>query len=132
MRLGVRLAASAISKILKDRGLGPAPRRSGPTWREFLRPQASGFVATDFFHVDTVLFKRLAHLERILRSYARHYNGHRPHQRILQMISALENTFPPLAAANHVSRHGHLPHHPRRIRRRDRLGGLIHEYELAA
>jgi transposase InsO family protein len=50
---------STIAKILKDRGLGPAPRRSGPTWREFLRTQASGVVATDFFHVDTVLFKRL-------------------------------------------------------------------------
>ena len=59
LKIGVRLAASTIAKILKDRGLGPAPRRSGPTWREFLRTQASGVVATDFFHVDTVLFKRL-------------------------------------------------------------------------
>ncbi|MGO8871808.1 MAG: integrase, partial [Acidimicrobiales bacterium] len=58
-KLGVHLAASTIAKILRDHGLGPAPRRSGPTWREFLRTQASGIVATDFFHVDTVLFKRL-------------------------------------------------------------------------
>jgi protease IV len=55
----VHLAASTISRIMKDHGLGPAPRRSGPTWRQFLRAQASGVVATDFFHVDTVLFKRL-------------------------------------------------------------------------
>ena len=58
-KLGVRLAASTISRIMKDHGLGPAPRRRGPTWRQFLRAQASGIVATDFFHVDTVLLKRL-------------------------------------------------------------------------
>jgi putative transposase len=55
----VRLAASTIARILKDRDLGPAPRRRGPTWRQFLRVQASGIVATDFFHVDTVLLERL-------------------------------------------------------------------------
>ncbi len=59
VKLGVRLAASTIAQILKYYGLGPAPRRNGPTWRQFLRTQASGVVATDFFHVDTVLFKRL-------------------------------------------------------------------------
>ena len=57
--LGVRLGASTIAKVLKDHGLGPTPRRSGPTWRAFLSAQAVGVVATDFFHVDTVLFKRL-------------------------------------------------------------------------
>jgi putative transposase len=237
LKLGMRLAASTIAKVLKDQGLGPAPRRSSPTGREFLRAQASGVVATDFFHVDTVLLKRLyvlffielgrrrvwvagvtahptagwvtqqarnitgdladvgittkflvrdrdtkyvtsfdevfraegaeilktpfrtpngnafaerfvrtvrsecldhllvvnqAHLERILRGYARHYNGHRPHQGISQMIPARGHTAPPLVSANSVSRNGHLPHHLRRIRRRDCLGGLIHEYELAA
>ncbi len=59
LKLGMRLAVSTIAKILKDNGLGPAPRRSGPTWREFLRAQATGVLATDFFHVDTALFKRL-------------------------------------------------------------------------
>jgi transposase InsO family protein len=58
-KLGVRLAASTIARIMKDHGLGPAPRRHGPTWRQFLRTQASGVVATDFFQVDTVLPKRL-------------------------------------------------------------------------
>jgi putative transposase len=58
-KLGVRLGTSTIAKVLKDHGLGPAPRRSGPTRRAFLRAQASGVVATDSFHVDTVLFKRL-------------------------------------------------------------------------
>jgi putative transposase len=40
-------------------GLGPAPRRSGPTWREFLTAQAQGVIAADFFHMDTALGKRL-------------------------------------------------------------------------
>ena len=37
VKLGVRLAASTIARIMKDYGLGPAPRRHGPTWRQFLR-----------------------------------------------------------------------------------------------
>jgi transposase InsO family protein len=235
-KLGLRLAASTIAKILKDHGLGPAPRRSGPTWREFLRTQASGVVATDFFHVDTVLFKRLyvlffidlgrrriwitgvtahphagwvtqqarnvtsdladaeittrflvrdrdtkyvrsfdnvfraegteilqtpfrtpnanafaerfvrtvrsecldhllvvneAHLERILRSYGRHYNEHRPHQGIAQEVPAPERRVS-LQVRPSDGRHRHHRRHPSRMRRHDRLGGLIHEYELAA
>ncbi len=234
VKLGVRLAPSTIAQILKDHGLGPAPRRNDPTWRQFLRAQASGVVATDFFRVDTVLFKRLyvllfielgrrriwmtgvtahpnaawvtqqarnltgdladagidakflvrdrdtkyvasfdevfmaegaeilktpyrtpnanafaerfvrtvrsecldhllvvneAHLEHILRSYARHYNGHRPHQGIAQEIPAPEKDAPLQVLPTSCSRHRHQP---RRIRRHDRLGGLIHEYELAA
>ena len=54
-KLGVRLAASTIARIMKNQGIDPAPRRRGPSWREFLRAQAWGIVATDFFHVDTVL-----------------------------------------------------------------------------
>ncbi|MGO8871716.1 MAG: integrase core domain-containing protein, partial [Acidimicrobiales bacterium] len=235
-KLGVRLAASTIAKVLKGHGLGPAPRRSGPIWREFLRAQASGVVATAFFHVDTVLLKRLsvlffielgrrrvwitgvtahpnagwvtqqarnvtgdladagitarflvhdrdtkyvenfdnvfkaegaeilqtpyrtpnanafaerfvrtvrsecldhllvvnqAHLERILRSYACHYNRHRPHQGIAQEVPAPERLVPLQVVRTSDSRHRHHRGHPRRIRRHDRLGGLIHEYELA-
>jgi transposase InsO family protein len=40
-------------------GIDPAPRRSGPTWRQFLHAQAAGIVAVDFLHVDTVLLRRL-------------------------------------------------------------------------
>ncbi len=59
IKLVVRLAASTIARIMKDHDLGPAPRRSGPTWRAFLRIQAAHIVATDFFSVDTLLLQRL-------------------------------------------------------------------------
>ena len=238
LKLGVRLAASTIARILKDHNLGPAPRRTGPTWRAFLRAQAEGVVATDFFTVDTVMLKRLyvlffielgrrrvwitgvtphpneswvaqqarnvagdlddagievkfvlrdrdtkyvrnfdavflgggaeiiktpyrtpnanahaerfvrtvrsecldhllilnaRHLEQVLRNFVRHYNCYRPHQGLSQQIPR------PRPAARQAgplpvgidSRHSQLSHR-HRVRRHDRLGGLIHEYELAA
>ena len=232
-KLGIRLAASTIAGILKDHGLRPAPRRSGPTWRVFLRTQAAHIVAADFFSVDTLLLTRLyvlffielgrrrvwitgvtahphgawvtqqarnvtgdiadegvtvtflvrdrdakyvaafdeafrsegarilktpvrtpnvnayaerfvktvrseclvhllivnaRHLERVLRSYARHYNGHRPHQGISQEIPRPT----PSSLRSSVAPGQDLQSRSRRIRRRDRLGGLIHEYERAA
>lgn len=57
--LGHTVAASTGWTILKDAGLDPAPRRSGPTWKQFLATQAKGILAVDFFHVDTVLLRRL-------------------------------------------------------------------------
>jgi putative transposase len=57
--LGYRIAASTVWSILKRAGIDPAPRREGPSWRQFLRGQARGILATDFFCVDTLLFQRL-------------------------------------------------------------------------
>src|SRR6266508_6037544 len=48
-KLGIRVSASAIRALLRRHWLGPAPRRGGPTWAEFLRTQARGILATDFF-----------------------------------------------------------------------------------
>ncbi len=239
VKLGIRLAASTIARIMKHHGLGPAPRRARPTWRGFLRTQASHIVATDFFTVDTVLLQRLyvlcflelgrrkvwitgvtayphatwvtqqarnvvgqlddegaevkfltrdrdtkyvsgfdsvftstgarvlrtpfrtpnanahaerfvktvrsecldhlvilnaGHLERVLRSYVRHYNGHRPHQGLSQAIPAPETIPPPTTTVKSVAT-GEYRHRRRlsaQIRRNDRLGGLIHEYERVA
>ena len=57
--LGHPLAASTVWTILKAAGLDPAPRRSGPTWRQFLSAQAHAILAVDFAHVDTVFLRRL-------------------------------------------------------------------------
>ena len=50
--LGVNVAASTVWEILKTHGIGPAPRRSGPTWSQFLCCQAEAILACDFFTVD--------------------------------------------------------------------------------
>ena len=57
--LGHQVAASTVWTILKAAGLDPAPRRSGPTWRQFLTAQAHAILAVDFAHVDTVFLRRL-------------------------------------------------------------------------
>jgi hypothetical protein len=54
-----RIGASTVWSILHRAGIDPAPMRSGLTWRQFLRAQAKGVLAMDFFTVDTVLLKRL-------------------------------------------------------------------------
>ena len=58
-RLGCRVSASSIRRVLAAHGIKPAPRRSSTTWRAFLRSQAAGIVACDFFSVDTVFLTRL-------------------------------------------------------------------------
>ena len=85
--------------------------------------------------LDQLMIVNACHLERVLRTYLRHYNGHRPHQGISQQIpgagSGTRLTAPPPSLSDTDQ-----PHHGRRRRRRihrhDRLGGLIHEYELVA
>jgi len=223
--LGVKIAPSTVWSILQQTGIDPAPRRSSETWRRFLRVQATGIVACDFFTVDTVLLRRLyalvfieiatrqvylggitanptgewatqqarniietfvertepirflihdrdskftaafdevfrsegirtirtpvrapranafierwigvrrecldrllivnrRHLEHVLPVYIRHYNEHRPHRSLHHGSPSRE---PPPASENVVV--------PDRVRRRDVLGGLIHEYKTAA
>src|ERR1035438_2813404 len=50
--LGITVAASTVWEILKGAGIDPAPRRDGPGWPEFLRSQAQGILALDFFTAD--------------------------------------------------------------------------------
>src|SRR6266511_4140575 len=58
-RLGYKVAASTVWLLLNRAGIDPAPRRAGLTWRQFLSAQAESMLACDFFHVDTVLLRRL-------------------------------------------------------------------------
>ena len=53
--MGPQVGASTVWAILNGAGIDPSPQRSGPTWTEFLRSQAHGILAGDFFHCDTVL-----------------------------------------------------------------------------
>ncbi len=225
--MGIGLAPSSVWAILRRHGIDPSPGRTGPTWAEFLKNQASTLLACDFFTVDTVLLRRLyvlffieidtrrvymtgvtanpagawvvqqarnltmvlaeqdrpvrflvrdrdakftagfdqvfrseririirtpirapranafaerfvgtirrecldrmlilgrRQLETVLAEYVDHYNGHRPHRSLEQMspITTLP-IMPPTPSPNAAQ-----------LRRSDRLGGLIHEYELAA
>jgi putative transposase len=225
-RMGVKVAPSSVWDILRRHGVEPAPRRSGPTWAEFLRAQAHIMLACDFFTVDTVLLQRLYvlffievgtrrvhlsgvtanpvgewvtqqarnlslllspgshpvrflvrdrdtkftasfdqvfraegtriiktpvrspranafaerfvgtarrecldrllifnrhHLEQVLTEYVDHYNEHRPHRSLGQRSPQQDAEPAPVSRVE-----------PGRLRRRDRLGGLVHEYGLAA
>jgi hypothetical protein len=54
VKLGHPIASSTVRQILHDAGIDPAPRRTSPTWKQFLTAQAHGILAADLVHVDTV------------------------------------------------------------------------------
>jgi putative transposase len=55
----ITVSPSTVRRVLLGAGLEPAPRRDGPTWREFLSTQSAGILACDFFCVDTILLRRV-------------------------------------------------------------------------
>jgi putative transposase len=57
--LGIRVGATTIRTLLRRNGFGPAPRGDGPSWTEFLRAQAEGILACDFFSVETAFLQTL-------------------------------------------------------------------------
>ena len=129
-KLGLRASATSVRSVLKRRGIPPAPRRAGPSWRAFLRAQAASMIACDFFTVDTVALRRLyvlffielqSRLERVLRENVDHYNRERPHRALdLRAPDSSPQTVRPRMPSQIA------------VLRRDRLAGLIREYALAA
>jgi len=220
-KLGIRVGASTVRRNPSPLRPRPAPRRSGPSWSEFLRQQARGVLACDFFTVERMFLKTLyvlffiqlstrrvhiagstarpdsawvtqqarnlaiaedledkrilvrdrdakysgvfddvlrteglavvktpvrapranavaerwvgtirrecldhllifgrRHLQRVLTTYATHYNRERPHRSL--------GLDPPTTASDQLDGAG------TRVRRRDALGGLIHEYDRVA
>jgi putative transposase len=64
IKLGHQIAASTVWQILHDAGIDPAPRRTGPTWKQFLTVQARGILAADFVRVDTICLRPDPHRAR--------------------------------------------------------------------
>jgi len=58
LKLGTRVSPSTVRRLLLAAGFTPAPRRSAPSWRDFLRQQAASMIACDFFTVETISLRR--------------------------------------------------------------------------
>jgi hypothetical protein len=82
--------------------------------------------------LDHLLVMGEAHLECVLRSYADHYNGYRPHQGLSQEIPAPEVIGLAMGEQHSDDDNDRRKRLRGKIRRHDRLGGLIHEYENVA
>jgi putative transposase len=112
----VNVSPTWVRSILAAAGVPPAPQRDGLSWRQFLRQQAAATVACDFLTVETLSLRRIY---------------------ILFFIS-LERRRIELLASTSTPDGAWVTHAPARaspnvaVCRRDLLGGLIHEYELAA
>jgi len=59
VKLGYSVSAASVRNVLRRRGVPPAPRRTGPSWRTFIGAQAASMIACDFFTVDTVSLRRI-------------------------------------------------------------------------
>ncbi len=57
-KIGLHASPTSIRRLIAQARLGPAPRRSGPSWRQFLRAQAVSIVACDFLAVETLFLRR--------------------------------------------------------------------------
>ena len=80
-KLGFQVSPTSIRRLLAQARMEPAPRRGGPSWREFLRTQAGSIVARDFFTVESVCLRRyyvVLHRPREPARLARRLHGPTP------------------------------------------------------
>jgi len=158
--LGVRIAPPTV-EILTKAGIEPAPRRSGPTWTQFLRSPAEAIIATDFFTVDllngaqvyclaviehatrrihvlgTTANPTAAWVTQQARNLLMDIDGHAEtiksliRDRDAKFVAGFDAVFHSVGirikALPEPANLGQL-----RVRRRDRLGGVIHEYTQVA
>jgi putative transposase len=89
------------------------------------RPEQSLRIADCDPMASWLLISSYRHLQRVLTTYVDHYNCHRPHR-------GIGLTIPDRLNSSNRSRSGSGPAARLHVRRRDRLGGLLHEYELSA
>ena len=88
-KLGIRVGATTIRSLLRTARAGPAPRRTGPSWTEFLRAQAPGIIACDFFTVETAWLRTLSVLAFIELGNRRiHLRGWEPIRIAVRMTTA--------------------------------------------
>ncbi|GAA2412431.1 hypothetical protein GCM10010191_22320 [Actinomadura vinacea] len=138
--LGYRVVPSTVWKILKDDGIDPAPLRAGPCWREFLAAQARTVLAVDFFHVETVFLRRLHVLFFIehgirrvhLAGVTAHPSGEWVAQQDRNLLMDLGRRAEELRFLIRDRDTKFTAVFDAVFTRRDRLGGLIHEYSQVA
>jgi putative transposase len=130
---GLEPAGAGVYAVRASTGASPATAVrpafiKAPVWAPRARAHAERWVLSLRREcLDWLLILGRRHLEAAVRVYAQHYNGHRPHRALAQQ--------PPLATeppAIGERASGGEPFSLHRLRRRDQLGGLLHEYELAA
>jgi hypothetical protein len=139
-KLCVALSATSVRNILARVGLPPAPRRHSESWCSFPRAHGESILACDFFTVDTVWLQRLyvlvflslgsrriEYLACTSRPNADCPPRHRP---ALQPAAAASRTRCESARVDRLLADSRPP--GLQVNRRDLLGGLIHEYGLAA
>ena len=59
LKLGIHVSATAIRMLLRRHRVPPAPRRNGPTWREFIRAHAAAIIAADFFTIESAFLRTI-------------------------------------------------------------------------